>query len=87
MPLLERCLSDGNVLETDAPVGPEIRTCLADATKKVQIERLEPRRGLVFRDDGEDLDFVAFDVIEHPEVVHATPAVRMARAAETFDSI
>src|SRR6266446_2760165 len=39
-----------------------------------------------FGDDGEDLDRLACDVIEHPDVVHSEPKLRAAQPPEPLDA-
>lgn len=48
--------------------------------------RREPRFGFFFRDDRKDLDFLAADVIEHPELVYPKPELRLRQAAKTLDT-
>ncbi|HKB49225.1 MAG TPA: hypothetical protein VKC57_16075 [Ktedonobacterales bacterium] len=45
----------------------------------------EPARCFCFRDDREDLDSFARDVIEHPHFPDPEAILRLAQAAETFD--
>jgi hypothetical protein len=46
----------------------------------------EPRFGFFLRDDREDLDFLADDVIEHPELVHPKPELRLRQATQPLDA-
>lgn len=41
---------------------------------------------LRFGDDGEDLDRLARDVIEHPDVIHSEPKLRAAQPPEPLDA-
>jgi hypothetical protein len=46
----------------------------------------EPRFGFFLRDDREDLDFLAADVIEHPELVNPKPELRLRQPTQTLDT-
>lgn len=46
----------------------------------------EPRLGLAFRDDGEDLDRFVRDVIEHPGFVNAQPELGPAQPPKALDA-
>ena len=46
----------------------------------------EPGFSLRFGDDGEDLDRLARDVIEHPDVIHSEPKLRAAQPPEPLDA-
>src|SRR3990170_154397 len=60
---------------------------LASATSRLRrAGRREPLRGLRFRDDGEDLDFLVDEVIEHPELIHAETILRSTQPAHALDS-
>ena len=46
----------------------------------------EPCIRISFRDDRQDLDRVAFDVVEDPQVIDAQPILRMGQLPKTLDS-
>ena len=47
--------------------------------------RGEPTRGFGFRDDREDLDGFARDVIEHPHFPNPKAVLRLTQAPEALD--
>jgi hypothetical protein len=47
---------------------------------------VEPGLRLLFRDDGEDLDFRFSNVIEHPDVANAEAVLRLAHTAKPLDA-
>jgi hypothetical protein len=46
----------------------------------------EPSFRFGFADDGEDLDRLACDVIEHPDIIHSKPKLRAAHPSEPLDT-
>src|SRR5436190_12736041 len=60
---------------------------LASATSRLGFaERCEPLGRFGFGDDGEDLDFLADDVMVHPELIHAETVLRSIQPANVLDS-
>jgi hypothetical protein len=60
---------------------------LARATSRFRDAFLgEPGFGFRFGDNGEDLDRLVCDVIEHPDVIHSEPKPRAAQAPEPLDA-
>jgi hypothetical protein len=47
---------------------------------------VEPGFRFRFGDDGEDLDRLVRDVIEHPDVIHSEPKLRAAQPPEPPDA-
>jgi hypothetical protein len=60
---------------------------LASATSRFSDSLFgEPGFRFGFRDDGEDLDRLACDVIEHPDVIHSEPVLRAAQPPEALNA-